>query len=122
MPSRKSYGDSNRWKGQSLWRLPPPPELQYIKDGELPDPSPFYLKPVFLWSPEKIIAHLFPHSKLPCIKALDESIKCSGHATFAPPWLAGSIPPSVSFAVNQDELRYQQVVPLVVFKCLPRSG
>jgi len=82
MPTLKSYGDSNRWKGQSLWRLPPPPELQYVKDGELPDPSPFYLKPVFLWAPEKILAHLLPQSQLPCIKALDEAVKCSGHGKF----------------------------------------
>ena len=61
-----------------------------MKIGELPKPDPFWVHPIFLWFPEKMLTNLTSKDLLPCIDAVideEENEKrkvkkkpCTGHA------------------------------------------
>ena len=75
LPGTPEYNVSINWEGKSLWRTPPPGELQKLTTGKLPNPDHFWLHPMFVWSPEIMLKHLAMEGKLPCF-----SEDCTGEA------------------------------------------
>ena len=68
-PGQRGYNDSSRWKGQPLFRSPPPPERQVVPVGKLPSPDPFHLHPMFIWFPTKMLKNLMQKFEFPCKKS-----------------------------------------------------
>ncbi|KAJ8050030.1 hypothetical protein HOLleu_03054 [Holothuria leucospilota] len=67
LPGTAEYLQEWRWRGQPMWRTPPPGELQMRPPSQLPKPDYFWLHPMFVWSPEKMCAPLLGNVKIPCI-------------------------------------------------------
>ena len=58
LPGTPEYNVSSRWESQSLWRTPPPGELQKVNPGCLPKVENFWLHPMFIWAPETTMKSL----------------------------------------------------------------
>ena len=80
MPSYPTFGLEEKWKDQPLWRTPPQPEMQHVKQGQLPAPEPFFLHPLFVWFPTKTLLRLTPTFAFPCINSGDKEHACRGVA------------------------------------------
>ncbi|KAJ8050026.1 hypothetical protein HOLleu_03050 [Holothuria leucospilota] len=75
LPGTREYLDSSRWQGQPLWRSPPPGELQPRFANQLQRPEPFWIHPMFVWSPETMCQQLMGTTTFPCITS-----SCKGQA------------------------------------------
>ena len=72
-PGTANYSVSQCCEGKSLWRYPPPAELQKYKPTSFPTPCKFQIHPMFIWSPEILCS-----SVCPVLLCLSE--KCKGSA------------------------------------------
>ena len=114
LPQKEGYNQQGRWKGKSLFVIPPPGELQSVPFGTLPRPEPYWLHPFFIWFPTKMLVHLTPRRRFTCF--MNDTTGCQGQMLFQGIGNARSVVGSGTYATGIPNMAQYYIISSII-KC-----